>query len=533
LGGHCIVNRRLADQGQGTKMTNHMKMFAPSPFQADFFRWIEQGRGSAVLIAVAGSGKSTTIVQALRCIPERQRVLVLAFNAAIVREMAAKVREEFPAKLFDFGTRAGNVQVATFHSVGFSAVCKHLGKKSREVETDGGKLRKLFQQTVGDIAYDLYGEFVTRLVALAKGEGIGALIPDEPSVWRTLVAHHDLYLDSDDADENHAIELARGLLMRSNEAAHAQAWIDFDDQIYLPILWRLRLWQHDWVFIDEAQDTNPVRRAIAKLALSPGGRLVAVGDPHQSIYGFTGATHDAIDLIKREFAAVELPLTVSYRCPKEVAALARTIVPAFTAHDAASDGSVVTLPLLAGLARLDSHDVVLCRNVAPLIDLAFQLIASGRGCTVLGKEIGAGLVNLVKKQRARGISNLLAKLDLYRDREVAKHTAKGEEGKAEAVVDRVACIATVIASMPETERTIPALVARIEGMFSDTNGVLTLSTAHKAKGREWRRVAILRPELMPSKWARQDWQQVQEQNLIYVAWTRTKDELIFLSGESK
>ena len=96
------------------------------------------------------------------------------------------------------------------------------------------------------------------------------------------------------------------------------------------------------------------------------------------------------------------------------------------------------------------------------------------------------------------------------------------------MTDRVACILTIAERLDENNRTVPALIARIEALFSEVNGVITLSTVHKAKGREWRRVAILAPELMPSKWARQDWQQKQEENLMYVARTRAIEHLMYL-----
>jgi superfamily I DNA/RNA helicase len=60
------------------------------------------------------------------------------------------------------------------------------------------------------------------------------------------------------------------------------------------------------------------------------------------------------------------------------------------------------------------------------------------------------------------------------------------------------------------------------------NGCLTLCTVHKAKGLEWNRVYILDEFLMPSKYARQAWQQQQETNLQYVAVTRAKQELKFI-----
>ena len=501
--------------------------FTPSHLQQNFFNWVKSGRGSCILVAVAGSGKSTTIVRSLAEIPESASVRVLAFNKIIADEMKEKI-----SKLGEeIGRPFRGVSASTFHSLGFSAICKKLNKTYREVNCDAGKLTKLFREKNSEEVVDLYGTFVPRLVSLAKGQGIGALCPDDVGAWWALIEHHDLSLDCDEATEETAIALARCLLRDSNNAVTERSWIDYDDQLYLPILWKLRLWQNDWVFIDEAQDTNPVRRALAKMALRVGGRLVAVGDPAQAIYGFTGASHDALELIRKEFNACELPLTVSYRCPKAAEAIVQPLVPHFSVHESAAEGEVLHLGPKATLARLEDHDVVLCRNTAPLIELAFSIIAQGRGCVVLGKEIGASLVNLIRKQKAAGIDRLLEKLEAYREREYAKFMAKGEEGKAEAITDRVNCITTVIQNLPENGRTIPALIAKLEGMFSDTNGVLTLSTVHKAKGREWSRVAILAPELMPSKWARQTWQQAQEQNLQYVAWTRFQRELIFMDGE--
>jgi superfamily I DNA/RNA helicase len=56
---------------------------------------------------------------------------------------------------------------------------------------------------------------------------------------------------------------------------------------------------------------------------------------------------------------------------------------------------------------------------------------------------------------------------------------------------------------------------------------LTLSSIHKSKGREWRRVFWLgMAAFQPSKYARKDWQIVQERNLQYVAGTRAMAELV-------
>lgn len=488
---------------------NEPLKWTPSKYQQGFFDWLGAGRGSCILKAVAGSGKTTSIIAGLRHIG---------------------------------GLTARDVRASTFHSVGFAAVLKKLNLRHGDLKPDGKKVEKLARLVLTERELDLYEAFAVKLVGLAKGEGLGAIVAGTETAWNALVAHHDLSLDADDATEAEGIEVARKLLRFSNELARPQAdrrmqvegapaepTIDFDDMLYLTLLWKCRLWQDDVVFVDEAQDTNPVRRAIAKLKLKPGGRLIAVGDPHQAIYGFTGASADAMDLIAKEFSCVELPLTVSYRCPRSVAEKVKALVPYFEVPETAEEGSVKSLALRDAMPLLSHRDAIVCRNTAPLVSLALSLIASGTPCHVLGREIGAGLVAFIKKIGSRGMGRFLERLEAHRVREVAKHVARGEELKAAGVEDKVACVLAIVDAIPEQQRTVPELVRRVEGMFADDQATLSLATVHKVKGKEYDNVAVLCPELMPSKWARQRWQVAAEDNLMYVAWTRTKNTLIFLT----
>ena len=504
-----------------------------STYQLDFFRWVLKGAGSVVLEAGPGSGKTWTIEHALPLIPETNgrgyptSAQCFAFNSTIGAELKARVDALKARHSRAFaGFRAG-----TFHSVGFGAVCKHLGKRPSEVKTDAGKCRTICREWLGETDYGLYADFICKLVGFAKGQGVGCLEPDTDDAWYSMIHHHDLMLDSEDATEERAVDLARQLLRISNERAKGGT-IDFDDQLYLVLLWKLRLWQNDWVFVDESQDTNPVRRAIAKLALRPGGRLVAVGDPRQAIYGVTGASADAMDLIRAEFNAQKMPLTVCYRCSAAVVEAVALVYPGCIEEAPGAKAGKVSNMLEAdeALKLLTKDDAILCRNTAPLVSLAYAIMASGRGCRILGRDIGEGLIKLVEKMRARTIDGLVEKLGKYREREVGAHLAKGEEGKAEAVNDRCDCIDTIIANLDENSRTLPALKEKISGMFRDGNeDVLTLCTIHRSKGKEWPQVGIYRPELMPSKWARQEHQQVQERNLDWVARSRAMEHLMWIA----
>ena len=487
--------------------------------------------GSYIIKAVAGAGKTTVIKNALRFIPDNSHVQGLAFNTDAARNLKDALAEVIAS---DGPDRYRNVRMGTFHSVCYGAILRYLGKRAEDVKPDDKKVVKLLRDRLRDEDKEIYASFCAKLVGLAKGEGIGALIPDTVERWWDLIEHHGLTLESEEATEERAIEIARKALVFSNKLAKERGAIDFDDMLYLPILWKLRLWQNDIVFLDEAQDTNPVRRAVVRLMLKRDGRLFAVGDPKQSIYGFTGASIDAMELITRDFKTRELPLTVSYRCARSVVAQAQTWVDYIQASDNAPEGEVKHgVALDDALKALTDADAVLCRQTAPLIGLAYQLIAKKRGVRILGRDIAEGLLALIHAQKAKGIDRLIEKLEAWRDREVARWIAKGEEGKADAVADKAECILMLINNLPETERTIPALERWITNVFrldgdSPAGSLLTLATVHKAKGLEWNTVAILRPDLMPGR-ARQDWQTEQEINLMYVAATRAKRTLLYLA----
>lgn len=506
------------------------RKFIASKMQQNFFYWVETGTGSAILKAVAGSGKSTSIVRALPYIPREQTVLIMAFNAPIAKEM----RDKIAALGLEIGRTFQNVEAATFHSRGFRALTKRWGQGVK-VEVDSGKVRKILKDRLSEAEYEMYGDFVDKLVGFAKGLGVGVpgMASDEHGVWFDMIATQELWLDDESASEERAVEIARKALCASNSKAEKERWIDFNDQLYLPLLWDLRMFRHDWVFVDELQDTNPVRREFAKRCLKMfDGRFVGVGDPCQSIYAFTGASTNAMDLIADEFNTVELPLTVSYRCPKAVGEIARQIVPYFEVADNAPQGEVKTLPLKDVLAKLSDHDMILCRQTAPLISLAFTIIAGGRGCVVLGKDVGAGLVKLIKMLRPKGVPNLVERLEAFREKQIAKFTKAEQFAKAEAEADRVQCVLTVIEALGDGS-TVPAVIERVEALFGTGNeDRLTLSTIHKAKGRESQNVAVWRPELSPSKAAKSDEAYAQEQNLIYVRDTRTMNGLYFIEEEA-
>lgn len=473
-----------------------------SKYQEAIFDFGVNGTGNAVIKAVAGSGKTTTLVELIKRILAARpstSVVFLAFNKSIQVELSKR-----------------GVNAKTFHGLCYGPVTR--ARKVKEVDSD--KMYKVIEARLGEVEGKIYGSFLERLVGLGKQVGIGCLVEDTAQAWIDLVQHHDLELENDQADMGTAIRYASKMLDASNKSE----LVNFDDLLYFAVKDGISLPKFDLVLVDEAQDTNAIQRAIIRKILARGGRVIAVGDPAQAIYGFRGADSESINLIKSEFDATELPLTVSYRCPQAVVRHAQQWVSHIEHAPSAPEGKVASLDKWDH-SVFAANDLVVCRTTAPVISLAFKLLRSNVQANIIGKDIGKGLKSLIRKLNAKGVDNLQGKLDAWREREVEKAIAKRQEAHAEAIRDKHYAISFLIESLPETDRSVPALLGLIDRLFADKSNAVLLSTIHKSKGLEARRVFWLNSSRCPARWVTQDWQREQEINLCYVATTRAIEEL--------
>jgi len=490
----------------------------PSVQQADFYDWIQHQTGSCVLEAVAGAGKTTTLIQGLSLMAGD--VFFGAYNKAIAEEIKARVPKDAVAK----------IDVGTFHAAGF----RFWRRVAKGVQVDSNKCRAIFRDAASrHPEYAPFESVVLQLVSLAKQAGLGVLKPMNEAEWSNLIDHYDLECPSlPDGTIGTALTMKLACRLLKESIAKDHEVVDFDDMIFAPLYHNARVWEHDWVLVDEAQDTNATRRALALRMLKRGGRLVAVGDPRQAIYGFTGADSDALDLIAKAVSAKRLPLTVTYRCPKAVVRHAQTWVNHIQAADTAPEGSVERLPLDQLATAAKPGDAVLCRFTAPLVTHVYAFIAKGIPAKIEGREIGEGLKALATRWKTDSLTKLETYLASYLEVECAKLRAKEKESKAAALEDKVACLTVLIgrAKQVNPKASVQDLLNEIDTIFGDNGdrkAVVTFSTIHKSKGREWTTVVWL--ETGPSPWARKEWEQVQETNLCYVAATRAKQHLKLIS----
>lgn len=519
--------------------------FSPSVYQKKIYDFITDGNGNAVVSAVAGSGKTTTLLNALKLIPSNKQVLFLAFNKSI----ASELKERVP--------NVPNIHVKTVHGFGYSSLLQDYS-----VDIFSGKYNKMLRDVFSFLEtsnldlltpYNFTSEdmkYIYEMEVNWKEEEI----ENPQSYLSRVIQLCDLgrlnLIDTDNRDkgiddlniiaDKHNVELVNGECFRAwnliKLGMSFYSKMDFTDMIFLPIKFGVKVKQYDIVFIDECQDLNSCQRELMFKALKPNvGRFVAVGDPAQAIYGFAGADADSFKKLVATKNTIQLPLSVCYRCGKNIIDKAKKIISHIEAFEGAKDGEVKDD---SKLADISDSDMVLCRQTYPLVRLCLKFLSEGRKARIMGGDIGSSLIKMIedtkRKREEWTIDNMFNRL--YADLEkVAKKIMRKEglsmpeakENKTYATAEEKVKVVEMLSKGCDNPSDV---IEKIQKLFSDDNkeGII-LSTIHKSKGLEADNVFIIHPELMPSKYAEKDWEIEQEHNLMYVAYTRAKNVLGFIS----
>jgi len=494
-----------------------------SPYQARIIEWVKTGRGHAVVSAVAGSGKSFTLVEIAHAI--KGRGLFLAFNKSVATELGHKLE----------GT---SMTAKTIHSLGMAAVRKAFGRVQVESRKYGKIIgEQLDAANVRDRQLSRkYWAAAKRLVDLARVDLID-LDGDTAEQLDAIIDHHALDIDPDITLGT----LYRVVIASLRVGMARTSQIDFGDMIWFPNVHNLAVQTFAWVCVDECQDLSRAQLDVARRALRKGSRAIFVGDPRQAIYGFAGADAAAFGRIADEMNAAVLPLSVCYRCPSSHLALAREIVPEIEDAPGASEGTIARWSSNEVVSQIVEGDMVLCRTNAPLIDVVYTLIRAGVPAAMAGRDIGQGLVSVAKQVAEKlgalgwgvGGSDFLDGLERWHDAENRAILAKydGDEdaaaGRLEATADKVECV-RIIATRCEAKG-LDAFTAAVDEIFASERPSVLCSSIHRAKGGEADRVILLNASTLgTSKWARTEWQREQERNLHYVALTRSKRDLVLV-----
>lgn len=474
-----------------------------SPQQLAIFSWFATGAGNLLVRARAGTGKTTTILEGIGHAPE-EKILLAAFNKRIATELSQKLRN--PA-----------AEAKTLHSLGFA----YIRRQWSNVRVDDNIDFERARAACGN-GPDAIVVIVKKLAAFGKNMAPFGTVAE----LAAIAEERDCVADEDWEEEGWTVEKIAGCALKAMQlaAACADRRIGFDDMLFVPVANNFcRPW-YNMVVIDEAQDMNYTQLLLAQKACKKGGRVVVVGDDRQAIYDFRGADAKGIDRLKKELSATELTLTITRRCPKAVVARAAAIVTDFEAAPEAPEGIVdgIDKEKLYEAGRVG--DFVLSRKNAPLMGVCLRFLRQGIPARIEGRDIGAGLLAIVKKLNAKSVPDFLKKVESWK----ARQTKRAEARKAkEGVSDRINDQAETLTALAEGAASIDEVRTRITNLFQDSDSnprpAVVCSTVHKAKGLETDRVFVLESTLKRGR--------VEEENICYVAFTRAKAHLTLVQGD--
>lgn len=506
----------------GTGATNDSRWDAPSESvapkrielgtdqQEDLWSELLIGDQHVLVEARAGSGKSSSCREGMHRLLEHHPRLLIRY-AVFNKVMADEFRGGCPA----------GVDVGTVHSFGYAALRRAFGSVVDKNKT----YTVLDDLPAGKSLPRWLRKSIALLVSQAKNQ---ALIPDDSEITERLfelLQHYDINAYGRDEE---CVRWAIKALIRS------ETWteiVDFDDMIWLPGMHQCEFPDADLLFLDEVQDWNPAQHLLIPL-MTRNGRVIAVGDSHQAIYAWRGADPESMSRLGGHLGrsgVTNLPLTVTFRCPRSHVARAQQYVPDLTAHESNREGTIAHATLDSALQSAQPGDMVICAKNAPLVGAALQLIANRRRALVRGRAIGDSLKSIIRSvgQGARTVGQLANAVDKWLAREMAALSEReGVDDLMEQAIDRAAGLLAIVKGCSSPAEVEPA----IDSLFSEEArpgavDAVIFSTIHRAKGLEANRIFIIETEVRP---AEHDWQALQQRNLRYVALTRSKDTLTFV-----
>ncbi|WP_432167030.1 UvrD-helicase domain-containing protein [Streptomyces sp. bgisy031] len=412
--------------------------FTPTDEQAAALEAFKSGDPLAIQ-AGAGTGKTSTLAYLAEQMPGR-RGRYLAFNRAIATDAAAR----FP----------GTVQCKTAHSLAYAAVGHRYRARLNAPRRPGWQ-----------IGQDLGLNAPARIGTLD-------LVPATLSNT-TLRTVTQFYQSSDTELDHHHVPRLRRI---EGEEAHAEladlvlpyavkAWADLQDPHAGMVRFEhdhyLKMWaltdpvlRGDFLLLDEAQDTNPVLEQVV-LAQRERTQVVMVGDSAQAIYGWRGARD-----VMTGFAARHLTFTRSFRFGPALASEANRWL--------SISGAPIQLTGSPDIASTigphsSNPDAVLCRtNIGAVTEILTRLNAGTPTALVGG---GDSLRSLAQ-----------AACDLIEGRRTHH--------------PELVLFTTWNALRDYAEHGPEAILHAVDRLVPEAEAAVTVSTAHKAKGREWARVTI-------------------------------------------
>ncbi len=431
-----------------------MASLRPTPEQEAAVAAFNAGQ-HVVLQAGAGSGKTATL--RMLAASTRRRGRYLAFNKSI----ALDARRKFPH----------TVKCSTAHALAYAAVGKRYQQRLDAPRMSSAKLAQVLGMRFKDVRI---GEkkltaaglcYTAQETVLRYCQSADTVLGSAHVPWLKGVGEQHLHQQVVD------LVLPYAQRMWTDLQNPDRGRVKFKPDHYLK-MWALTnpKIHADFLLLDEAQDTNPAVEQVVNAQRSHA-QLVMVGDSAQAIYGWRGARD-----IMTGAEGTHLSLSHSFRFGEAIATEANRWL---TLADAPLrlTGSAA---LAGSLGAVEDPTAILCRTNGGAMAEILKLLGDGRQVALVGS--GTALEALAKAARdlKQGRRTTHPELLLFSTwGEVQEYAEYDPDGR-----DLLPLVDVI------DEHGVDVVLDTLSQLSNEAAAEVTVSTVHKAKGREWPSVRI-------------------------------------------
>lgn len=431
-----------------------MAALRPTPEQEAAVAAFSRG-DHVVLQAGAGSGKTSTL--RLLAASTRRRGRYIAFNKSI----ALEAQRTFPA----------TVKSGTAHSLAYALVGKHYRERLDAPRMSSAKLAQVLgirfrEVRIGEKRLTAAGLcYAAQETVIRYCQSADTVLGRQHVPWLKGIGEEHLH----DQLADLALPFAQKMWVDLQNPDRGR--VKFKPDHYLK-MWALTqpMIRQDFLLLDEAQDTNPVVEQV--FAAQRGhAQLIMVGDSAQAIYGWRGARD-----IMTGSEGTHLTLSHSFRFGSAIATEANRWLAIADAPIRITGAPAVD----SGLDKVEAPDAILCRTNGGAMAEILELLRAGRRVALVGSgtslEALAKAARDLKQGRRTSHPELLLFSSWGEVQDYAGHDPDGRDLRT--LVDVI------------DDHGVDVVLHTLSQLSDEASAEVTVSTVHKAKGREWSCVRI-------------------------------------------
>ncbi len=487
-----------------------------------------------VATAVAGAGKTATCLDLYNVLYRDfagQYIQVVSFNVKAKNELIERGIETKHAKTLN-GLGHANL----------SRYARGRGLKLNVVDSviKSGHCLKLADKALYEISP--VRRFARKMIDFTKAECLKTFGRHR---LEQIADHYEVFIDlaNDECEEKYnmtideledaAYECVGKAMAVNNQVPSSGEWmIDFNDQVYLPVILGIKCFENDLLIVDEAQDLSVANKHLVNRCLKKNGILVLVGDDFQCIYAWRGCEVDGLSktLGREHLNPISVPLTYNWRSGRQIIEHAQTICPEIQCGNGKE--AVVKTENIAEfeVTKLDGDVAVLSRLRAPLISYAIECLKANKPFTFrFSLQFIIDNIKMITKDESLSIRAFKRRLNAWIKAKTQLYAQQDADTALEELEDFTTIMATLLEKVTTTDKVsdLIAVIKQLNKEIKKADGSLCLSTIHGSKGLEWETTYLIGYENIGNR-ARKNWKIKEARNLKFVACTRAKTYLIFL-----